>query len=92
MADPLSKLFKDFRSMQNSACHSNQKEKRVKNYLADFNLAQMVLGWPSAKIVQIILIGQKHGHLGVRVACFSYVNIGNTLKWKCKGDNTCSCG
>ena len=61
MGGPISKLFKEFHSMQNSGCHGNQKEKLKKSscqkLLVRFqnNFIQMLLGWPSTKIVQIIL-------------------------------------
>ena len=56
---PLSKILKDFYSMQNSGCLGNQNEnKKSSQKLTGWfenRLAQMVLLWLSTKIVQIIL-------------------------------------
>ena len=71
--------------MQNSGCHGNQKEKLKKpsgqKLTVRFhnNLVQIVLGWPSTKGVQIMLIGWKTWPPGGMVSFF-YVNLGNLAR------------
>ena len=48
--------FKEFHSMQNLGCHQ-PKGKLLKSYQISKQLARMVLGLPSNKVIQIILIG-----------------------------------
>ena len=80
----LSTLFKEFYSMQNSGCHSNQKEKSfknlVKNYRSDFKI--IWYKWASGdllpKLFKLFRLVEKHGRQGV--VSFSYVYIGKTLK------------
>ena len=63
---PLSELIKNFHFIKKYGCHGNQKEtlKSCQKLLVRFqnNSVQMVLGTPSTKIVQIILIGLKYDH------------------------------
>ena len=60
------KLFKQFNFMQNSGCHSDRNgntkillSKSTESDPFEINLVQVVPLWPSAEIVQMILISQK---------------------------------
>ena len=67
LIDPLSELCKNFHFIKKSGCHGNETEtlsNLVKDLWLDFqgDLVKLVLGTPSTKIVEIILIGLKCDH------------------------------
>ena len=71
LGGPLTKLFKEFHSMQNSGCHGNQKKNlKKKCYCQKLqvrfqnNFVQKVVGWPSTKDFQFFLLVVKYCRQG----------------------------
>ena len=58
MCGPLSKLFKEFNSMQNFGRHANQKEKLLKNLLVKYYIsnAQLIKSLLGAHAVLMVLL------------------------------------